>query len=191
MEDFDWKKTLKTNILSLKILGLWPKGNETYKPNSYTAYAAFCVLGLLCSHSFVQTFNIYFIMNDLEAFTSSIFVTLSCIGTVAKTYYLLQNMKTLKQLFVNITDDIFQPRNDRQIRLIQPSILFWRRFYLVFRVLCYNTTFLLVDLPYLGQMDQSTSLTLSSVVPLRQQDFAIVRNHLHPPSCLDLVPGFG
>lgn len=165
MSNFSWKATVEVNIKSLKILGLWPKGDETYKLNWYTLYAVFGVIGLLCAHSFVQTFNIYFIINDLEAFTSSIFVTLSCVGTVAKTYYLLQNMELLKQLFVDITQDIFQPKNERQRILVQPSIKFWQRFYLIFRGLCYCTTFFWSTYPILDKWTRDHRLPFLAWYP--------------------------
>nr|CAM84015.1 olfactory receptor 17 [Tribolium castaneum] len=165
MSNFSWKAAVETNITTLKILGLWPKGDETYKLNFYTLYAVFGVIGLLCAHSFVQIFNIYFIVDDLEAFTSSIFVTLSCLGTVAKTYYLLQNMQMLKELFISINKDIFQPKNNKQILLVEPSIKFWQRFYLIFRVLCYCTTFFWSSYPILDKWTKDHRLPFLAWYP--------------------------
>ena len=151
MEKFNWQTGINTNIRSLRVLGLWPQGYQTYKLNLYTLYTTVCVLGLLCSHRFVQTFNIFFILDDLDAFTSSIFVTLSCVGTVAKTYYLLKNMPLLKQLFLNIEDKIFQPRDQNQEDLIAPNIKSWQQFYLLFRISCFCTTFFWSTYPILDK----------------------------------------
>ncbi|XP_044270427.1 odorant receptor Or1-like [Tribolium madens] len=151
MEEFSWKETLSQNINFLKVCGLWPPGDEDYKLNLYGIYAGFCVLGFLCVHTGTQTFNIYFIIDDLEAFTSSIFVTFACVACVFKTYYLLKNMKLLKVLFINIDKEIFQPRNHEQELLIQPSIKFWKGFYLIFRILCYNTCFFWCAYPILDK----------------------------------------
>jgi hypothetical protein len=164
MAEFNWKTSLKTNTFFLKITGLWPKDTETYKLNAYTLYSAFCLIGLFGIHTFSQVFNI-FIIDDLETFTSSIFITLACVGGVAKTWQLIRNMPTLKQLFVSITDDIFQPRNDRQIALITPSILFWQRFYLVFRVLGYNTLFFWAAYPIFDKKTKEHQLPFVAWYP--------------------------
>ncbi|KAJ3664416.1 hypothetical protein Zmor_008590 [Zophobas morio] len=165
MKTFNWKSEVQSNILALKLLGLWPKGDETYKRNSYTLYASFCFFVLNCGHNFFQTVNIYFILDDLEAFTSSIFVTLSCVGTILKCYGLIQNMENLKQLFVTITGEIFQPKGEKQQKLVEPSVKFWSRIYLLFRITCYFTAFFWSTYPILDKSFRVRRLPFLSWYP--------------------------
>ncbi|KAJ3648705.1 hypothetical protein Zmor_020486 [Zophobas morio] len=125
MEKFDWKETIKRNIFMLKILGLWPSGN-TYTIDVYSTYSLISILAFIYGHNFFQAINIYFIFPDLEAIAGTIFVTLSEMLTMVKTYYVVQNMQMLKQLMVDINEDHFQPRNSTQIKMIEPSLNFWK-----------------------------------------------------------------
>jgi hypothetical protein len=126
MEKFDWKLTISRNIFMLKIVGLWPPGDDTYTTNLYSLYSFISILLFIYGHNFFQTVNIFFIFPDLEAIAGTIFVTLSEMLTMVKSYYMVQNMGILKQLMVTIKSDIFQPRNPRQIQMIKPSLTFWK-----------------------------------------------------------------
>ncbi|KAJ3635798.1 hypothetical protein MTP99_008677 [Tenebrio molitor] len=126
MEKFDWKLTISRNIFMLKIVGLWPPGDDTYTTNLYSLYSFISILLFIYGHNFFQTVNIFFIFPDLEAIAGTIFVTLSEMLTMVKSYYMVQNMGILKQLMVTIKSDIFQPKNSRQIQMIRPSLTFWK-----------------------------------------------------------------
>ncbi|KAJ3663574.1 hypothetical protein Zmor_007823 [Zophobas morio] len=126
MHNFEWKSAVNLNIVALKIIGLWPQGDETYKKNFYTLYSATILVVFVCAHNFFQTVNIFLILDDFDAFTETIFVTLSFIGAVVKAYSLIQNMDTLKGLFVTIRSEMFVPKNQQQINLIQPGIKVWK-----------------------------------------------------------------
>ena len=123
MKKFNWKDTMKRNILLLKILGLWPPG-DTYKADFYTAYSFVSIAAFTCGHNFFQTINIYFIFPDLEAIAATIFVTLPALLVIMKTYYVIQNMQLLKQLMVDINQEHFEPRSASQVEIIQPSLNF-------------------------------------------------------------------
>ncbi|RZC39287.1 7tm 6 domain containing protein, partial [Asbolus verrucosus] len=126
MERVDWKKTIKINILMLKIVGLWPAGDESYKPNLYLLYAAISILCFQVGHIFFQIVNLYFIRDDLEALTGVIFIVLMEMQGVLKAYCVIKNMKMLKQLMITINSDLFQPKNKEQRALIQPNINAWK-----------------------------------------------------------------
>ncbi|RZC32386.1 7tm 6 domain containing protein, partial [Asbolus verrucosus] len=125
MEKFDWKRTIRINILLLKLVGLWPKGDEAYGRNFYTFYTFLSVVIFQIGHVFFQTVNLFLIANDLEAVTGTIFILLTDMGAFIKTYCLVKNMKMLKQLMITLNSDLFQPKNLEQRNLVQKSLNFW------------------------------------------------------------------
>ncbi|RZC43012.1 7tm 6 domain containing protein, partial [Asbolus verrucosus] len=126
MEGFDWKQTIKINIVLLKIVGLWPGGDGTYECNFYTFYEIFSLLFIQISHIAVQTVNLIFILNDIQAVTGVIFALLMEILGMLKAYCLVTNMKMLKQLMITVNSDLFQPKSHRQRNLIQPNLDAWK-----------------------------------------------------------------
>ncbi|RZC32444.1 7tm 6 domain containing protein, partial [Asbolus verrucosus] len=126
MEQFDWKKTIKPNIIMLKLLGLWPKGDESYGCNIYSVYGIASVIFYQVGHTFFQMVNLFMILDDLKAVTGSVYVVLMCISIVLKSYGLMKNMPILKQLMITVNCDLFQPRNLQQIVLVQPNLRAWK-----------------------------------------------------------------
>jgi hypothetical protein len=149
MSGFDWKLTIRRNIIMLKIAGLWPAGDATYKPNLYTLYATVCLTVFVFGHNFFQSFNIIFILDDLEALTATIFVSLTEMLAILKSYYLINNMGILKQLMVTLNSDMFQPKNARQRSLVEPSLKFWKMVYTVFSLMTLNAIFFWTTFPIL------------------------------------------
>ncbi|RZC37189.1 7tm 6 domain containing protein, partial [Asbolus verrucosus] len=126
MDRFDWKQTIRINFSMMKIVGLWPTGNESYGYNIYTFYAMAAVLIFQVGHIFFQTANLYFIMDNLKAVTGTIYVVLMDISILLKTYVLMKKMKMLKELMITIDSDLFQPKNPHQRQLVQPNIRAWK-----------------------------------------------------------------
>ncbi|RZC42322.1 7tm 6 domain containing protein, partial [Asbolus verrucosus] len=124
MERLDWKKPIRLNILLLRLVGLWPEGDGSYKPDLYILYAIVIWLYQI-SHIFFQTINMFFILSDLEAMTGTIFILMTKILAVLKTYCLIKNMKMLKRLLTTLDSDQFQPKNLQQRDLIQPNLNAW------------------------------------------------------------------
>jgi hypothetical protein len=149
VEKFDWKLTIRANIIKLKLVGLWPSGDDTYRPNWYTLWAAISIGLFIYAHNFFQVVNIVFIFDDLQAITATIFVTLSELLTILKTYCMIQNMGILKRLMVSLNGDIFQPKNARQKRLVQPSLTFWKVNYVLFYVMSSGAIFFWAAYPIL------------------------------------------
>jgi hypothetical protein len=94
MDKYDWKANIKMNILMLQVCGLWPKGDETYKPGIYALQATILLTVFLMGHMFCQVVKIYFIRDNLEAITGSFYVLLVEMLVVFKVYYLIKNMET-------------------------------------------------------------------------------------------------
>ena len=168
MNKFEWKSIVKFNILALKLIGLWPSEDDTYQRNFYSFYSATVLIVFVCGHNVFQTINVFLVLDDLEAFTATIFVTLTCIGGVLKAYSLIQNMDTLKKLFVTLRSEMFQPKIS-QMDLIQPSIRVWTLIYnslCVMAALCafFWTTYPILDkseyrLPFLAWYPFETSVS--------------------------------
>jgi hypothetical protein len=132
MKRYDWKRILRTNILKLKIVGLWPSGDDSYKPNIYTLWAISSIIFLNFGHNFFQMVNMIFIFDNLHAVIQTTYVTLSEVAGLLKAYYVVRNMKTLKELMVILSSDTFQPKNARQIKMVKPSFFFWRVNYVMY-----------------------------------------------------------
>ncbi|RZB39582.1 7tm 6 domain containing protein [Asbolus verrucosus] len=152
MERMDWKRTFRLNFLMLKIIGLWPPGdNEAYGYNLYSVYAFSAITILEVGHISFQTINLYFIKDDLQAVTGTIFILLTIIAVGLKTYCLVKNMKMLKQLMITVNNDLFQPRNEEQKKMIQPTILAWKMTVWSFGILAIACLFLWSFFPILDK----------------------------------------
>ncbi|RZC41655.1 7tm 6 and/or Imm37 domain containing protein [Asbolus verrucosus] len=127
MKKFDWKLSIRRNLQVLNIVGLWPELDGNFKSNLYTLYSTTTLAVFIYGHNFFQTINVFFIYPDLEAISGTIFVTLSEMLTMVKSYYMLQNMNILKQLMTTINNDIFQPKNTMQKNFIESSLNFWKK----------------------------------------------------------------
>ncbi|RZC34234.1 7tm 6 domain containing protein, partial [Asbolus verrucosus] len=141
MEKYDWKRIMNTNIILLKIMGLWPGGNETYKSNFYMLWSIFSITLFTVGHPFFQTINMIFIFDDFEAIIATIYVTLSEFLIILKAYLIIKNMKILKQLMVTLECDLFQPRNTEQIILFERGLKFWKLNISLFWMMAAGTVF--------------------------------------------------
>ncbi|RZC40827.1 7tm 6 domain containing protein, partial [Asbolus verrucosus] len=110
----------------LKILGLWPPEDETYGCSFYTAYEVFNILFFQIGVIFFQTANLFLNLNNLGVVTKIIFALIMEMLAPLKSYSVIKNMGTLKQLMTTINSDLFQPKNSRQRSLIQPNLKAWK-----------------------------------------------------------------
>ena len=149
MNRFEWKSTINLNIKILKLVGLWPPGDESYKKNFYTLYSATILIVFVCGHNFFQAVNLFFILDDFDSFTASIFVTLSTLASVLKSYSLVQNMSSLKHLFVTIRDQMFLPKNQEQIMLIKFGMRIWKSVFLLINFVAGNCVLFWTAFPIL------------------------------------------
>ena len=132
MQRFNWKLTIKPNIVALRLLGLWPEGNEGYKKDLYAVYA-FTFLNLFINcHNFFQAVNIFFVYTDLEALTAIIFVTITDLLASIKVYYFVRNIKQLKALMAALDTQVFQPRRLDEEHTFYYGPKFWRFIYVVY-----------------------------------------------------------
>ena len=126
MDKFNWKFTIRYNILVLKIGGLWPKGNEVYKFNFYTLYSIVAINLFINGHNFFQTANIFFVYTDLTALSALIFITITDLLASIKACYFVINVGILKNLMVTLDGQLFQPKTSAQRNLVQPNLKSWK-----------------------------------------------------------------
>ncbi|KAH0813490.1 hypothetical protein GEV33_009302 [Tenebrio molitor] len=121
MVSLDWKWTVKTNIYILQLTGLWPR-DETYKLDLYTLWTLTVTILFTWGHNFFQFCNMFVVLNDLENFTDNSNIPFSCLLSLIKSYSLVKNMTTLKQLIALLFKTLFNPENITQ-RILIESIL--------------------------------------------------------------------
>ena len=136
MEKYEWRYHIKFHMLTLRMLGLWPRGEETYKPGLYMMHSATALTVFLLGHIFFQVVNIYFIRTNLEAVTGTVYVLVIDMLVVFKVYCVITNMGMLKQLLRTLDTDMFQPKNTVQMGAIEISTWFWKVIYKTLFSLC-------------------------------------------------------
>ncbi|KAJ3663410.1 hypothetical protein Zmor_007676 [Zophobas morio] len=129
MEKFEWKDAIKTNIRMLKLAGLWPPGDDSYKLNLYTLYATISLTFFVIIFNLSLTLNIFTVLDDLKAIASILFASITLTIAVLKSYYLTRNMKLLKELMVTINSDLFQPKSPTQRELVEFTLNPWKKAY--------------------------------------------------------------
>ncbi|RZC32089.1 odorant receptor Or1 [Asbolus verrucosus] len=165
MKKFDWVVTIRLNIFILKLVGLWPKGNESYKFNFYTFYAIISITFFVYGHNMAQTFNIFFVINDLEAITGTIVVSLTLSLSIIKTYFIIRNMATLKNLMVILNSDMFQPKSTHQKNLVKSNLREWKMFYMVFLIMTWNSFLVYITFPIFDKSVKEYRLPLMAWYP--------------------------
>jgi hypothetical protein len=131
MNKFDWKSTIRTNLLILRLTGLWPKSDDGYKLDLSTFYAI-CVKVLSDGNNFFQTAYIFEIYTDLQALASTFFVLCTDWLASIKVYYFVRKIKTIKSLMKELDSEEFQPRNEQQKIFLEPTLNSWRAIYALF-----------------------------------------------------------
>ncbi|RZC31748.1 7tm 6 domain containing protein, partial [Asbolus verrucosus] len=165
MARYQWKHTIRINILILKLVGLWPPEDESYKFNCYTFYAIISINLFINGQNFFQTMNIFLVFPDLEALAETIFVTLTELLASVKIYYFARNMGLLKKLMIELNSEIFQPKSDKQIILIKPSLFSWTVTYIVFWVPVVSTLFFWAIFPIMDGSVKVYRLPFSAWYP--------------------------
>ncbi|RZC42583.1 7tm 6 domain containing protein, partial [Asbolus verrucosus] len=165
MEYFDWKLTIRINILMLKSVGLWPKGNEIYKPNLYMLYAIISVVIIMGGHNFFQLMNIFFVYNDLEALAESMFITATDSLISVKLCFFILNIRTLKELMMSLNSVIFQPKSVQQVELVWPRLNIWKKTYVIYWILVGTTVCVWAIFPFLSNSVKDYRLPFSAWYP--------------------------
>ncbi|KAJ3663337.1 hypothetical protein Zmor_007627 [Zophobas morio] len=149
MQRYDWSSAIKLNLLSLRFIGLWPAGDGTYKLNLYSLYAFISIIFILGGHVLFQTVTLFFVYDKLETVASNIFITMTDILIYVKMYHIVRNVKTLNKLLDSLNEDVFQPKDERQIKIAEQSINIWSYVYKWFTFFVYVIATIWSTLPFL------------------------------------------
>ncbi|XP_044270426.1 odorant receptor 49b-like [Tribolium madens] len=164
MDKYDWRANIKMNILVLRFLGLWPKGDGTYH-GFYIFHVTFMMTTFLMGHLFFQAANIYFIRTNLEAVTGTIYVLLVESLVVFKVYHLIKNMGMFKQLLRILDTEMFQPKNNTQILAINETVRVWKTIYKSFLYTCFGTNMFWAIYPLLDKSEGERRLPFLAWYP--------------------------
>ncbi|KAJ3663355.1 hypothetical protein Zmor_007641 [Zophobas morio] len=132
MEKFVWQITIKVNIFVLRLIGLWPKGRDNYKIDSYTLYSLLLLIFFMTMHDAVLTYTLLQVYTNLEALTEVIFMYGLETLLIFKVCCFMKNMTSVKEIMHHLNDDLFQPKNPQQIILVHPGLKEWKITYTIF-----------------------------------------------------------
>ena len=162
MTIFEWTSTIKINIVMLYLVGLW---SESDKYDLYTLYTIFTTIILMGGHNFFQTMNIFFVYNNLEALTETVFITVTEVLASMKMYLFIRNVKLRKKLMRTLTSVTFQPRNSKQMQVVQPALKSWKMMYITFSSMTSYTVVIWTILPLLNNSFKEGRLPFAAWYP--------------------------
>jgi hypothetical protein len=163
MKKFNWKSTISTNVLFLKVTGLWPE-TGLYKLNKYTLYMIFVVI-LVNSHNFFLTANVVNAYQDLQALSAIIFTIFMKWLTSGKMIFFIRKSETLKHLITQLENEEFQPKNEPQVVMVQPLLKMWKMIYFVYWVPVFSTITFWTIFPILDGTVKDYRLPFSAWYP--------------------------
>ncbi|KAH0821559.1 hypothetical protein GEV33_001232 [Tenebrio molitor] len=146
MNKFDWKSTIRTNLLMLRLTGLWPESDDGYKLDLYTFYAI-CAKLLADGNNIFQTAYIFEIYTDLQALASTFFVLCTYWLASVKVCFFVGKIKIIKSLMKELDCEDFQPRSEHQKIFLEPTLNSWRAIYAVFWTMVAPALLFLVFFP--------------------------------------------
>ncbi|KAJ3663325.1 hypothetical protein Zmor_007616 [Zophobas morio] len=128
---FDWTDIIRRNILILRLVGLWPNGSQNYRHNLYGVYA-FTSIIIPGASIFFQIMNIFYVYDDLEALSSTVFITVASLQTLVKMCIFVKNIGLFKKLIQLLNGNQLNPKNESEIKIVKPLLKFWKAIYLIY-----------------------------------------------------------
>ena len=125
MAKFKWNLPNDTNMLLLKICGLWPE-DDTYQYNPYFLYFLAANIVFIYPHNICQIIILFYI-SDISVAGAIIFVILTDLIAVVKMHLVVRHMKMLKKLTAATNSSMLQPQNEAQEQAVMGGITFWTR----------------------------------------------------------------
>lgn len=152
MTKFDWWVTIENCLFLLRCTGVWPKKSETYSFSFYTFYAITALTIFVIADAIFQCIMIYFIMNDLTALAASIYILPSKIALIFKIFKFISNIKFVKKLVEELNNEVFQPADAKQIKLIQSNFWEWK---VVAKIIWFSTAGGMIFFLFFPLLDKS------------------------------------
>ena len=154
VDNFDWKNVIYENLLVLKSVGLWPKGNGLYNRDVYLVYALSLAVFLVAGFNLSQLINIYFIYTDFEVLTSSILLMTTNLLAITKMCLFLKNVPKIKNILNTLNTLDFRPKTPSQLELIKPSLKRWKRIYIWYHTVVIFNLLMWSVAPILGDLEE-------------------------------------
>jgi hypothetical protein len=161
---FDWKSTIKLNLVMMRIVGLWPRG-ESYRFDFYTVYALLSVNVFITGQVIFHTVDVFMVGRDLKNIIGALYMSLTETLLMVKLFSFIKNSRKLKELMRTLDSDAFQPKSAEQTRLVEPELHFWKRVHRAFALLVGNTVFLFISLPILSRSTKQHRLPVEAWYP--------------------------
>jgi hypothetical protein len=161
MERFDFKLTIRPNILFLKLVGLWPIDEHDFY-RLYTLVVTIFVMGV---YNFFRVMNIFYVYTDLKVLTATIYLTVTDVTVLVKSCLFIRNVRTLKQLTVTINCDRFQPKTMGQKDLAKRGLSEWKFTYLMFWALVFMSLLMWTISPLIDSSGKDRQLPLPAWYP--------------------------
>ncbi|KAJ3663632.1 hypothetical protein Zmor_007874 [Zophobas morio] len=161
----DWKNTMNMNLLFLKIIGVWPRKNEIYKPGFYMVYGGLMIGLFVVCHIATQVINIYFVRENLASVVGIVYIILLEITGFVKVFFILKNIKKLNERVTLLESNWFQGINHEQHILIESSVKFWKTVYRMFMVVCFSSSAFWMTFPLLDASAEEKRLPFLAWYP--------------------------
>ncbi|RZC14235.1 7tm 6 domain containing protein, partial [Asbolus verrucosus] len=165
MDGYEWKAIIKLNISTLKLMGLWPNVDEVCKLNFYTIYTVITIILFMNGSVFFQIMYVILVPTDLDGFTEMMFIILTKSLVCIKALCLLQNVKEVNQILTVLGCNLFRLKTEKQWRMIQPALFFWKMTYLAFWSLAGGTIIMWSILPILDKSFKEYKLPFPAWYP--------------------------
>ncbi|XP_063925983.1 odorant receptor 82a-like [Zophobas morio] len=136
MAHFDWRLTIRANIFTLRMMGLWPKHNKKYEFNLYLLYAFVVIFFFAVVHILTLAINVFFIYNNFDALMKTTYILVTELLSLVKIYFFTKNIQIVKQLLTMLDKKPFQPRTVKQKVLIEKDLKLWTQMYSMLWVSC-------------------------------------------------------
>ncbi|RZC39486.1 7tm 6 domain containing protein, partial [Asbolus verrucosus] len=169
MDSIKWESTIKMNIFTLKVVGLWPKSGEVYKFNLYTIYMLICVGFFILFSVFCQVMHVVLVHTDLEALSEPMYISLTKTLASMKAFYLMISLKKIKKFMRTLNGHFLQLKN-HQRGTIEPSLLIWKGTCLSFWILTLGTISLWCVFPILDESVKQSRLPFPAWYPYNTKE---------------------
>ena len=131
MQKFDWTSAIELNFMALRIV---EENGKLYKFNAYTVYAIFNAIILIGLHNLSQIANIFVVYTDMTTLVYTCFILIINVLAVVKTCFFARNLGNMKKLFRILNSHQFQPKTEKQVKLVQPILKRWKTCYICWGV---------------------------------------------------------
>nr|AWT23354.1 OR4 [Hycleus phaleratus] len=126
-------KILTVPGFALKLIGVWPQIDKSNRIG-YKFYGIFLYLSIMLLHTLSQVAALTLVYNNLDLLIETIYVFLTNAAVCFKTVYYFRNQKLYKSIIETLDEEVFQPKNSHQRRIVQKFVNIWRDAFLFYEI---------------------------------------------------------